>query len=175
MSALKWPKPSVRVWKLSGVPPGPTSKLIRTELKGLKLTPSTLIVYFGVAGDADGWSVCTPEERSRKGAGGRTSTGLITSEVAAAAVAGWKQDGESVIAAGDAIAVTGGPLSQVTSGRLLRWISLASRKVAWTTSVPGLPLLVYLNPALPVLSVVAVRGLRSVSGPYSTEKVTLTF
>src|ERR1700694_6277372 len=83
MSRLKWPKTSVVRSKLSGVPPGPASKVTRTALYGLKFTPSTVMVYV-TGGTGAGVGV---------GFGfgvGRGEPGLKVSDVSAVAVAGWK-------------------------------------------------------------------------------------
>src|SRR5712691_5878039 len=68
---------------------------------------------------------------------GRGAAGLNVSDASVTAVAGWKHAGVTVIAAGDPIALAGGPLSQPMNTRLLLCTSRPSVKVAWMTSTRG--------------------------------------
>src|SRR5205085_6279805 len=120
------------------------SKLTSTLLKGLKLSPLTVMVPFSEVGIAAA-AFFKLGGRMRK-----------LFDVASAAAAGWKQPGVTVICAGERIALAGGPLCQMTKTRWLLWTSRPSEKVACTTSMPGAVLSAIVEPARPLLSVLAV-------------------
>ena len=68
---------------------------------------------------------------------GRGAAGFRVSDASFVAPEGWKHAGERLIVAGELIEVAGGPLSQVTKGRLLRCTSRPSVKLACSASTPG--------------------------------------